>query len=71
MAIDLEKWAGRSAKVLIQNQLGVPVFVKTLDVVQPLETLDLTKFENGQYFVTLETPGLRRVTKKLAVARMY
>ncbi len=72
VAIDLERWQGKSVKVLILNHLGIAVFEKQIDRQEtPLLVLDLSGWKNGQYFVQLETAGQRKMVKKLAVLRMY
>ena len=59
-------------KILILNQLGVVVNSSTPQFLDSstLE-IDLSGFQNGQYFVVLENPGARRVVKKLSVVRNY
>ncbi len=72
VTIDLQTWQGKAVNILILNQFGKVVFQKQLDRLgEPLLTLDLSKFLNGQYFVQLDAAGQRSVVRKLAVTRTY
>jgi hypothetical protein len=52
--------------------LGKVVFEKTFENIQtPIESMDLSGFNNGQYFVKMETAGQRTQVKRLVVSRMY
>jgi ELWxxDGT repeat protein len=70
--VDLTQWMGKSGKLIFINQLGKVVFEKTFENIQtPIETMDLSGFNNGQYFVKMETAGQRTQVKRLVVSRMY
>jgi hypothetical protein len=70
--IDLTQWMGKAGKLIFINQLGKVVFEKTFEnITTPIETIDLSGFNNGQYFVKMETAGQRTQVKRLVVSRMY
>jgi hypothetical protein len=70
--IDLTQWVGKNGKLIFLNQLGKVVFEKTFENINtPIETMDLSSFNNGQYFVKMETAGQRTQVKRLVVSRMY
>jgi Secretion system C-terminal sorting domain len=70
--VDLTQWIGKTGKLIFINQLGKVVFEKTFENIQtPIETMDLSGFNNGQYFVKMETAGQRTLVKRLVVSRMY
>jgi hypothetical protein len=70
--IDLTQWIGKTGKLIFINQLGKVVFEKTFENIQtPIESMDLSSFNNGQYFVKMETAGQRTQVKRLVVSRMY
>jgi hypothetical protein len=70
--LDLTQWMGKSGKLIFINQLGKVVFEKTFENIQtPIESIDLSSFNNGQYFVKMEMAGQRTQVKRLVVSRMY
>jgi hypothetical protein len=70
--LDLTQWIGKTGKLIFINQLGKVVFEKTFENIQtPIETMDLSGFNNGQYFVKMEMAGQRTQVKRLVVSRMY
>jgi hypothetical protein len=70
--LDLTQWIGKTGKLIFINQLGKVVFEKTFEnISSPIETMDLSNFNNGQYFVKMETAGQRTQIKRLVVSRMY
>ncbi len=71
--LDLKKWAARPVSITAVNQLGQPVFSKKIDAASALETekIALDGWQNGAYFLKIETPDRRPVVKKLAVARLF
>jgi hypothetical protein len=70
--IDLTQWMGKTGKLIFINQLGKVVFEKTFEnISSPIESMDLSGFNNGQYFVKMETAGQRTQVKRLVVSRMY
>jgi PQQ-dependent dehydrogenase (s-GDH family) len=71
VTLDLTPWEGKTAIVQFYNELGLLVKKHSILEVNALENIDLSDFQNGVYFVTLETKGQRRLTKKLVIARMY
>jgi CARDB/Domain of unknown function DUF11/Secretion system C-terminal sorting domain len=70
--VDLTQWIGKTGKLIFINQLGKVIFEKTFEnISSPIETIDLSNFINGQYFVKMETAGQRTQVKRLVVSRMY
>gem|GEM_PF-2290608 len=70
--INLERWQGKPATILMYTPLGVGVLEKYIEEI-PLSpfVLDLSGIRNGHYFLKMTTPGERAVFGQLVVAGRY
>lgn len=70
LSINLEKLMGREVAVQIIHATGRQVFAEKIPVVeQPVLVLPTANFANGEYFIFLQSAGMRPVGKKLVVVR--
>ena len=70
--IDLSKYEGKSAKVMIYNNLGQLMLERQIELIQnEPEQFDLRTFENGVYHIAVKVDGHRLFTEKLVLRRMY
>lgn len=70
--LGLKKYRGEAVQIRMYNQLGNPVMERAIENVQnDLEYISLKDFDNGVYFIRVEHPKYRAVTKRVVVARMY
>jgi hypothetical protein len=68
--LKLEDFLGESAKILVSNQLGQPVFEENIaELSQPIWTLDVSGWREGSYMLWVQVDGYRAVTKRLMVMR--
>lgn len=70
--ISMEKLLEKPAQIRVTDFFGKTIFLeKTPRVAQSVKLLDCRDWQNGLYFVHLETPGFRPLTRKLVVARTF
>lgn len=70
--LGLKKYRGEAVQIRMYNQLGNPVMERAIENVQnDLEYISLKELDNGLYFIRVEHPKYRAVTKRVVVARMY
>ena len=70
-SVDLRKFKGLSAKVSVINQLGRVVESLNISTVtdEPLR-LDVSDFNSGTYFISVEPEGRKAVSTKFMVQRL-
>lgn len=72
LRIDFENWPNQTARVSIRNALGTLFFEKGMDKSETsTHSLDVSGWPAGAYFVTLESRGVQKMTKKLVVMRRH
>ncbi len=70
--IAMEKLMEKPATVRVTDLFGKTILEeKTPRVAQSVMLLDCRNWQNGLYFIHLETPGFRPLTRKMVVARTF
>jgi hypothetical protein len=70
--IDLSKIKGDAITLNLYNQLGQQVWTKDIDEVKlNRERIDLADFQNGLYFLKIQTKSRKLIVKKLMISRLY
>jgi uncharacterized delta-60 repeat protein len=68
--IDLTQYIGRSVRIEVYSIEGKLLQFSTMDQLQSsAASVDLSKYRGGIYFVTVKTPGLPDITRKVVLQR--
>lgn len=67
--INLASIQSKAVKFSIFNSIGKQVLFEKMDNAPANKRLDLGQLESGQYFISIEPEGKRKVMKKLNIMR--
>lgn len=69
--LDLSQWTGKTGTLSVRTGLGVKVFEQKLESLKaPVQTVDLSGFSAGLYFVQVEAKGYKAVTKRVVLVQL-
>lgn len=70
--VDLKEVVGKPVQLQLINQYGKKIWSKEIQKATLIpEKIDVFPFDNGLYFLMIQSQGQRLVTQKLMIARMY
>jgi hypothetical protein len=70
--INISQLKGKAVTLNLYDQFGRSVWSKHIEQVQQdRERIDLTNFQNGLYFLKIQTPSRKLIVKKMMISKLY